>query len=173
MLNIGGVARDNVSAFMKKVGGGFDLGSGKVRIGLVENCGRAEFQVQEFENSAMYGSAITQAMETDISTMLLNIRTGYIPSDFDKTDSSTIIILLVSGTIRDMDKAVAEVRRLKYKAMIIVIGVDQSTDFGQLKQLATYKDRNVPDATHVFQLNNPYELFEKIKQIHQLMCSSQ
>lgn len=169
MYGIGGGDRSQVTEFIQALGGAFGLESGNVRLGLSESCGKATFKLSEFEDSDDFRSAVNTAMETEMSSLLANIRRSFTP----KQDTDKIVILIVSGSIQDIDSAYAEAKRLKFNTGIIVIGVGEGVDKEQLIRLASYKDSFKEDDSHVFTVDESEDLVDLIKKIHVLMCSAQ
>lgn len=169
LYGIGGGDRNKVMEFIKTVGGAFDLQSGNVRLGLVENCGKAMFKLSEFEDSDYFRSTVDAAMETEISSLIGDLRRSF---SF-KQDADRIVILFVSGGIEDIDSAVLEAKRMKFNTRIIVIGVGENFNKEHLIRLASYKDSYKEDATHVFMVPDANDLVDQVKKIHVLMCNSQ
>lgn len=100
--------------------------------------------------------------------MLFKIRQSF---GFTRNDADRIAVLLVSGRVQDMEYAYKQVRYLKFKARVIVVGVGKDIDTEQLKMLASYRDKNVPDISHVLPISEAAFLPKIVKKLHRLMCN--
>lgn len=169
LYGIGGGDRNKVMEFIQTVGGAFDVQSGNVRLGLLESCGKAMFKLSEFEDSDDFRSTVDTAMETEISSLIGDLRRSFSV----KQNADRIVILFVSGSVEDIDSAVVEAKRMKFNTRIIVIGVGEGFDKEQLIQLASYKDSYKEDDTHVFMVPDANDLVDQVKKLHVLMCNSQ
>jgi hypothetical protein len=170
LYGIGSRDRNQVVEFIRSVGSAIRLTSGKVRVGLRESCGTSEIDLKEFDDIVYYISSVNDAMETDLSTLLSNLRTSFVPT---RMNAESIAVLVISGKVQDMDKAYTEVLRLKEKARVIVVGVGKEVDRDQLQRLATYKDHLNPDTSHVLIMENSTYLPTVVRQFMMRLCREQ
>ena len=170
LFGIGGGDRRNVMEFIKKVGSGFDLRDGHVRVGVRESCFDAHVVLSEFPDTGTYFSAVEESFISIISSLLVDVR-----MDLGKArpNANRIAILVVSGEIQDMEEAMKQVRRLKYNTRVIVVGIGNSVDEKQLMQLASSKNSYEMDMSHVFPVQSSKELLELVKKVQVLMCEEQ
>jgi len=161
---IGGDARVEVSEFVKEIGRAFRAAP-KVRIGLSENCNRAEIQLQGFQEDYTLAAAVSQAMATSATVTFNRVRLSYGRA---RTDVNRIAILIVGGEIVDFEMAKREGARLKYTSRVIVVGVGNHVDVQQLRELSSYADAN--DFSHVFPVRQPERLTGVVRKVLDLIC---
>ena len=158
--------------FIKAVGGAFDLESGNVRVGVVENCNSADIELGQFEEKQAFVEGLTESMSTRITPFLHRLRMSFgRPSRSGK--HNRIAVLLISGEIEDITKVYTEVQRLKFNTRVIVVGIGKGVSTDQLAVLASYKDKFTPDNSHVFPVGDSSELVDIVRKIHVRMCKEQ
>ena len=169
---IGGEDRPYVAEFIRSVGGAFDLESGRVRVGLIENCDSADIELGEFGEKESFVEEVSESMTTRIAPFLHRLRMSFgRPSSRDKFNR--IAVLIVSGEIDDMHKVYSQVMRLKYNTRVIVVSIGEGVSTDQLMTLASYKDKFTPDNSHMFPVAEASELIDIVKKIHVRMCQEQ
>ena len=169
---IGGADRAHVAEFVKSVGGAFDLDTGRVRVGLLENCNSVDIELGQHAEKQPFIEGVTESMTSRITPFLHQLRMSFgRPSSGGKRNR--IAILLVSGEIEDMNKVYSEIMRLKYNTRVIVVGIGKGVSTDQLTMLASYKDKFTPDNSHVFPVEDSAELIDIVKKIHVRMCHEQ
>ena len=169
---IGGGDRAHAEEFIKSVGGAFDLESGNVRVGVIENCNSADIELGQFEEKQEFVEGLTESMSTRITPFLHRLRMSFgRPASGGKRNR--IAILLISGEIEDITKVYSEMQRLKFNTRVIVVGIGKSVSTDQLSILASYKDKYSPDNSHVFPVSDSSELVDIVRKIHVRMCKEQ
>ena len=170
---IGGGDREHVEEFIKSVAGAFNLESGNVRVGVIENCNSADIELGRFEERQTFVEGLTESMSTRITPFLHQLRMSFGGRPRSGEKHNRIAVLLVSGEIEDINEVYSEVQRLKFNTRVIVVGVGNDVSTDQLSILASYKDKFSPDNSHVFPVDESSELIDLVRKIHERMCQEQ
>ena len=162
--DIGGDSRVKVIDFVKEIGEALRAAP-KVRLGLSENCNKAEIELKGFQEGDTFAVAVSQAMATSATVTFNRVRLSYGRA---RTDVNRIAILIVGGEVVDFEMAKREGARLKYSSRVIVVGIGNHVDVQQLRELSSYADAN--DFSHVFSVSQPERLTGVVQKVLDLIC---
>ncbi|KAK3581965.1 hypothetical protein CHS0354_023436 [Potamilus streckersoni] len=160
----GGKDKKNVMLFIQKVGGGFDLDSGHVRVGVMHKCNANNIELGQYTTKNSFVEAIEASMTGNkVVPFLKEIRQKGLYDT--RSGARKKLVLIVSDTFTDWEEAAMEINRLKFKTEVNVIGVGERVSRDQLQQLASSQ-------SNIFMVEDTAKMQDIALKIHKLLCSS-